>query len=190
MSGRGFTPPPYAPVGPFTSKQDYEASRKRLGIREERVWFQSLPDAEMAVVYWEGDDPRGALEQFASSDDPFDEWLKERGREVYHFEPGQTLEDDEEVFASSVGPMTPRSFLLPRYSPNLVGGSSCEVLYRSVCTKLAHFHSPVGLLGAYHQHRAGSAADDRIGDAPLDGPPDPTVTPASHNDQAHPELPG
>jgi hypothetical protein len=86
-------------------RDDYEASRRRLGIREERVWFQSLPDAEMAVVYWEGDDPRGALERFASSDDPFDEWLKERGREVYHFEPNQTLEEDEEVFASSAGPV-------------------------------------------------------------------------------------
>jgi hypothetical protein len=87
-----------------TSRRDeYEASRKRLGIREERVWFQSLPDAEMAVIYWEGDDPRGALRRFASSDNPFDEWLKERGREVYHFEPGQTLEEDEEVFASSAG---------------------------------------------------------------------------------------
>jgi hypothetical protein len=85
---------------------EYEASRKRLGIREERVWFQGLPEAEMAVVYWEGDDPRGALERFASSDDPFDEWLKERGREVYHFEPGQTLQEDEEVFASSAGPVS------------------------------------------------------------------------------------
>ena len=87
-------------------REEYEASRKRLGIREERVWFQTLPDAEMAVVYWEGDDPRGALERFASSDDPFDQWLKERGREVYHFEPGQTLEEDEEVFASSAGPVS------------------------------------------------------------------------------------
>jgi hypothetical protein len=88
-------------------QQEYEASRKRLGIREERVWFQSLPSGELAVVYWEGDDPRGALERFANSDDPFDEWLKERGREVYHFEPGQTLEEDEEVFASSAaGPVS------------------------------------------------------------------------------------
>lgn len=84
-----------------TRWDEYEASRKRLGIREERVWFQSLPDAEMAVVYWEGDDPRGALERFGSSNDLFDEWLKERGREVYHFEPGRTLEEDEEVFTSS-----------------------------------------------------------------------------------------
>lgn len=78
-------------------RDEYEASRHRLGIRKEKVWLQSLPQGEMAVVYWEGDDPRAALEEFASSGDPFDEWLKERGREVYHFEPAQTLQDDEEV---------------------------------------------------------------------------------------------
>ena len=47
--------------------------------------------------------PRRALEEFARSTDPFDEWIKERGREVYHFEPGQTLEADEEVFEAQVG---------------------------------------------------------------------------------------
>ena len=49
-----------------------------------------------------GDDPRAALREFASSEDPFDEWLKECGREVYHFEPSQTLQDDEEVFEAEV----------------------------------------------------------------------------------------
>ena len=68
------------------------------------MWFQGLPpQGEMAVVYWEGEAPRRALEEFARSTDPFDEWLKERGREVYHFEPGQTLEADEEVFEAQVG---------------------------------------------------------------------------------------
>ena len=84
-------------------RSEYEASRRRLGIREEKVWFQNLPEGDMAVVYWEGDDPRAALQEFASSDDPFDEWLKERGREVYHFEPSQTLEADEVVFEAEVG---------------------------------------------------------------------------------------
>jgi hypothetical protein len=83
-------------------RQEYEASRRRLGIRREKVWFQSSPDGDMAVVYWEGEDPRAALREFASSEDPFDEWLKERGREVYHFEPAQTLEEDEEVFEAEV----------------------------------------------------------------------------------------
>jgi hypothetical protein len=86
-----------------TRRSEYEDSRRRLGIRSERVWFQSLPQGEMAVVYWEGDDPRASLQAFASSDDPFDEWLKERGREVYQFEPSQTLEEDEEVFQADVG---------------------------------------------------------------------------------------
>ena len=84
-------------------QSEYEASRRRLGIREERVWFQSLPQGDMAVAYWEGKDPRASLQEFASSDDPFDEWLKERGREVYHFEPAETLEVDEEVFEAKVG---------------------------------------------------------------------------------------
>jgi hypothetical protein len=73
-------------------RSDCEASRRRLGVRREKVWFQSLPQGEMAVVFWEGDDPRKSLEEFARSSDPFDEWLKERGREVYQFEPAQTLE--------------------------------------------------------------------------------------------------
>ena len=86
-----------------TRRSEYEASRRRLGIREERVWFQSLPQGDLAVVYWEGDDPRASLQEFASSEDPFDDWLKERGREVYIFEPAQTLEADEEVFEAKVG---------------------------------------------------------------------------------------
>ena len=84
-------------------RDEYEASRRRLGIHREKVWFQSSPNGEMAVVYWEGNDPRAALREFASSEDPFDEWLKERGREVYHFEPSQTLQDDEAVFEAEVG---------------------------------------------------------------------------------------
>lgn len=55
------------------------------------MWFQSLLKEDMALVYWEGDDPRAALQEFASSEDHFDEWLRERGREVYQFEPDQPL---------------------------------------------------------------------------------------------------
>ena len=60
-------------------RQEYEASRRRLGIRREKVWFQSSPNGDMAVVYWEGEDPRAALR-----------------------EPAQTLEEDEEVFEAEV----------------------------------------------------------------------------------------
>ena len=33
-------------------RDEYEASRRRLGIRREKVWFQSSPNGEMEVVYW------------------------------------------------------------------------------------------------------------------------------------------
>jgi hypothetical protein len=81
-------------------RSEYEASGRRLGIREEKAWFQGLPQGDMAVVNWA---IRAALQEFASSDDPFDEWLKERGREIYHFEPSQMLEADEEVIEAEVG---------------------------------------------------------------------------------------
>src|SRR5215210_642134 len=45
----------------------------------------------MAVGCWKDDNPRVVLQEFASSEDPFDEWLKERGREVYQVEPDQPL---------------------------------------------------------------------------------------------------
>jgi hypothetical protein len=35
-------------------REEAKASRRRLGIRREKVWFQSAPNGEMAVVYWEG----------------------------------------------------------------------------------------------------------------------------------------
>lgn len=33
-------------------RSGYEASRRRLGIRREKVWFQSFPEGEMAVGWW------------------------------------------------------------------------------------------------------------------------------------------
>ena len=30
----------------------------------QKVWFQSLPEGDVAVGYWEGDDPRAALKVF------------------------------------------------------------------------------------------------------------------------------
>jgi hypothetical protein len=34
----------------ISRRDEYESSRKRLGIREERVWFQSFPDGEITEV--------------------------------------------------------------------------------------------------------------------------------------------
>ncbi len=50
-------------------QEAYEASRKILGIREERVWVQKTPIGEALVVYWETEDPQRALRELADSQD-------------------------------------------------------------------------------------------------------------------------
>jgi hypothetical protein len=86
-----------------TRRCEYEAYLRHLGTCEEKVWFQSLPQVDMAAVYWEGEVPRPSLQEFTSPEDSFEERLKERGREVYHFEPAGTLEAHEEIFAAEFG---------------------------------------------------------------------------------------
>jgi hypothetical protein len=34
-------------------REEYEESRKRLGIREEKVWVQRTPIGASIIVYWE-----------------------------------------------------------------------------------------------------------------------------------------
>jgi hypothetical protein len=83
-------------------RSEYEESR-RLRINREAVWFQSTPQGEMAVVYWEVDDPRTALQEFAQSEDSFDQWLKERVQEIYGFDPSHAAQQtNERVFDEQV----------------------------------------------------------------------------------------
>ncbi len=50
-------------------QEAYEASRKILGIREEKMWVQKTPIGEALVVYWETEDPQRALRELADSQD-------------------------------------------------------------------------------------------------------------------------
>ncbi len=53
-------------------REEYEASRKRLGISEEKVWVQRTPIGHAIVVYWETEDPQRTLREIADSQDEFD----------------------------------------------------------------------------------------------------------------------
>ena len=70
-------------------RQDYEASRRRLGITREAVFIQPTPNGDVAVVYWEADDIETALTGLATSDDPFDAWFRDHVRDVH----GMNVED-------------------------------------------------------------------------------------------------
>jgi hypothetical protein len=53
-------------------REEYEASRKRLGISEERVWVQRTPIGYAIVVYWETEDPQRTFREMADSQEEFD----------------------------------------------------------------------------------------------------------------------
>lgn len=52
-------------------REEYEASRRTLGIIEEKVWVQKTPIGQALVVYWETEDPQRALREIADSQDEF-----------------------------------------------------------------------------------------------------------------------
>lgn len=73
-------------------REEYEASRKRLGISEEKVWVQRTPIGHAIVVYWETEDPQRTLREIADSQDEFDKRFIELIRTAA---PGINLSDEQ-----------------------------------------------------------------------------------------------
>jgi hypothetical protein len=68
-------------------EEEYEASRRRLGISAECVWLVPKMGGEgMAVVYLEAEDPELALCGLATSEAPFDSWYSSGMRKLFGFE--------------------------------------------------------------------------------------------------------
>ena len=59
-------------------KAEMAASRKRVGMTNERVWLQHTPMGDFAVVYWEAPDIAKVFEGFMTSQEPFDKWFREK----------------------------------------------------------------------------------------------------------------
>jgi hypothetical protein len=62
-------------LGPRRS--EYEESRRRMGITKEMAWVQHTPMGDMAVIYWESENPQRIFEQMAQSQEQFDEWFRQ-----------------------------------------------------------------------------------------------------------------
>src|SRR5918997_7016939 len=58
-------------------REEYEESRKRLGIREEKVWVQRTPIGASIIVYWETEDPQRTLREIADSQDEVDKRFRQ-----------------------------------------------------------------------------------------------------------------
>jgi hypothetical protein len=54
----------------------YQASRRRLGITKEFAWLANTAQGEIVIFYLEAGDPSQLLHTLAASQAAFDQWLK------------------------------------------------------------------------------------------------------------------
>ena len=64
-------------------RNEYEASRTRLGITREVAYLQQTPQGDLAVVYSEAQDIARVFEGFGRSQEPFDVWFREQVKEIH-----------------------------------------------------------------------------------------------------------
>ena len=58
-------------------QEEYDESRRRLGISEEKIWVQRTPIGQALVVYWDTEDPQRTLRQIANAQDEFGKQFKQ-----------------------------------------------------------------------------------------------------------------
>lgn len=66
-----------------TRLDEYQASRRKLGITREASFLQQTPQGDLAVLYIEADDIFHALQGLALSQDPFDVLFRQQTRELF-----------------------------------------------------------------------------------------------------------
>ncbi len=64
-------------------REEYESAWKRHGVTRHAVWHQETPGGMVAVVYMEVEDPPAAMQGIATSDEAFDQWFRERVKDVH-----------------------------------------------------------------------------------------------------------
>ncbi|MBT2520790.1 hypothetical protein [Arthrobacter sp. ISL-28] len=68
-------------------RDQYQQSRQRMGISREVVSHMATPQGDFACIFQEGNDIGKAFSIVANSEDPFDEWLREKLAEIHGITP-------------------------------------------------------------------------------------------------------
>jgi hypothetical protein len=63
--------------------EEYERTWQEHGVKRHAVWHQETPDGTVAIIYMEADDVGRAMQAIATSDAPFDQWFRERVKDVH-----------------------------------------------------------------------------------------------------------
>lgn len=64
-------------------RAEFAAARRRQGMSRQAVWVQQGPDGPREILVMESDDPVRAFELMATSQEPFDVWLRELLLDAY-----------------------------------------------------------------------------------------------------------
>jgi hypothetical protein len=67
--------------GPF--KEEYRRSRERMGLTREVVSHMQTPQGDFACLFQEGEDLAKSFQTLAASDNPHDQWLREKLLELH-----------------------------------------------------------------------------------------------------------
>jgi hypothetical protein len=72
-------------------REEYAASAQRLGATACRLYYQQTPQADLAVVYFEGADIGRFFQGMATSQDPYDVWFREQMLDIHGWDVTQPL---------------------------------------------------------------------------------------------------
>lgn len=81
-------------------RDEVEADWRRYGIRRSASWLQRTAHGDLAILYWEVDDPSKLEERselIAKSEDEYHRSLRKTLAEVFEFGPGQPRPSSELV---------------------------------------------------------------------------------------------
>jgi hypothetical protein len=79
-------------------RKAYQASRKKMGIKHERVFLQHSPMGDFALVSFEGKDTSRVIEKFMKSKDPFDMWFAKNLQEIHGIEVSTSPMEINEIY--------------------------------------------------------------------------------------------
>jgi hypothetical protein len=70
-----------------TKGEDYDRSRKRMGVVREVVSLMQTPEGDFACIFQEAKDLAKAFQVISESDDPYDVWFRDQIKEIHGLTP-------------------------------------------------------------------------------------------------------
>lgn len=73
-------------------REERDADYRRFGVQRNAAWLQKTPNGDLAIIYWEVEDPELHSLQFKeimSSNDEYYTWVRDNLTDIFGFDPNQ-----------------------------------------------------------------------------------------------------